>query len=250
MKRFMLILLTLALLIPATGLSEAVVLITDAASPAVSQLPSGTYQASMADGESLCGFSLVEMDGTGVLDTYVLDTSEPSTVVTMKEGQSIMMLMGCVSFLLLSESQAAAVKASDPYLLAIDGVDLHLAFSTAESVSKDSGEYPLLRSVGVDYDETLNTISITLFLLDDANADIAKSYAYDMVRLVNTCCIYQNTSIAPSKPKYLGGIYDLVNCNVTACRWVDMPDLTKAFVRHIIPVGTQGYGTIDAKYLD
>lgn len=250
MKRFLFLLLALALLYPIAGIAESVVLTTDTASPAITELPSGTYQATMVDGESLCGFSLVEMDGAGALDTFVLDASEPSAVLTMKEGQSIMMLMGRVSFSLLSESQAAAVKAADPYLLAIDGVDLHVAFETAENVSKDSGDYPLLKSVGFDYNQPLNAITITIYLLDDATEDIAKSYAYDMVRLVNTCCIYQNTSIAPSKPKYLGGIYDVVNCNVTACRWVDMPDLTKSFVRHIIPVGTQGYGTVDAKYLD
>ena len=248
MKKIIAALLLLFLLFADVCNAEELIFKENSRVVAGTDIDAGTYTISDVKDDDYSTFAILDTDKS-VLDSFTLGLFEDSTIVTLEEGQMIMLMIGSISLAPLSEEQSKAVMASDPYLNAIDGVDLHQAFAKAEDIAEASGDYPLLKSVGFNYDEKLNTISITIWLLDDATVDIAHTYAYDMVRMVNTCCIYQNTSIAPSAPKYLGGIYDVVNCTLLACRWNDMPDITKALVNHIIPVGTQGFGTVDANEL-
>lgn len=174
--------------------------------------------------------------------------SETSVVLSVEAGDWLFVQFGDVQLTPLDASAAADIAATDPLLNAIDGVDLNIAFDLAKSTA-EAGDYPELYSLGLDYDDALKTISITIFLNDDADAETAKDYAAKLTRLLNTCCIYQNTQIAPSKPDYLGGIYDVVACTVLAARFSDFPDETKFLLYEIIPVGTQGWGTIDGHQL-
>lgn len=180
-------------------------------------LPSGTYTMTIFAMEGTTStdgiasyFIMRQTEGSYTFDIIdsddFLTLSNPSCTLSLLDKDYLYITCSAGYEVRLSQQSGGTIE--DKYPGAIEGVNLTQAINMALMYFDRYGEaFPGLKSIEIEYDDTLPSINLTLYYETGGKSAYAK-HVRDILWILNMGCTSQNPTIRESTATTYGGIYD------------------------------------------